>query len=427
MPRYIVVLSMLLIALLIAVGCDDRGTNITRTDWGDLDQTAGIDPNRNHVFQPQLTLQIKNGTELLLGTAYLPAEAFPPTKPVPVLVLLAPEYGDKQYYFRAGLEQLMKEMTASGEIEPMVVYCIGNDPTFGGFWYGQSGPGGKYDDILGDSLIDFLNDFIPAIIDNPSKRGIGGIGQGAYGAFRAAIKHPGLYSSISVADGPLDFDGPSGNGGLMTLFDSAIAEQVAHYTGTDPFDFKANWDSSYTMPTSQMFVGGGFAFSPNDTAITFTREPQSDSLTIRLTITGKESIADSTLVGGGDSTTFIGNIINNTSPPTMDFDFHLPFDADGDVYTPIWDLWMQNNLEDIHDAQGGRPLDGVNMWVASNPGAKWNYYEMTQSWISFLQGNNYSVEEYEYGSFGDAPIQDDEYLYDLLRKMLKFHSDNFKD
>lgn len=425
MPRYILVLSILILTVVVMLGCDDRGTNITTLDLGNLDATAGIDPLRDHVFQPQLSLQLRNNIELLQGAAYLPAEVFPPSEPVPMLILLAPEFGDKLYYFRAGLDNLVKEMTASGEIDPMVVYCVGNPLSFGGFWYGQSAPAGKYDDILGDSIVDFLNNFIPAIIDDPSKRGIAGIGQGAYGAFRAALKNPGLYSSISVADGPLDFDGPGGGGGLTALFDDAIAEQMANYTDTAPFDLIRDWDTARAMPISMMFTGGALAFSPNDTTVFFRRTFPGGQL--QVVVDSAYRIADSNLAGGGDSTTFIGTVNQNLSTPTKDFDFHIPFDGSGGAYAPIWNRWMENNLENIHAAQGGRPLDGVNIWVASNPGARWNYYEMTQSWISFLESQNYAVQEYEYSAYDGEPVVFDEYLYDLLRQMLKFHSDNFKN
>ena len=194
MPRYLLVLLVSAILLTAMFGCDDRGTNIVNVDLGSLQDSAGVDPHRDHVFVPQLSLQIRNPSELLLGSAYLPKEVFPPTRPVPLLILLAPEGGDKFHYFRVGLEQLAKEMTASGEIQPMVIYCMSNDLTFGGYFYASSGPAGDYDSIIGAELVDWLTNFsIPPIIDDPSKRGIGGIGQGAYGAFRAALKHPGVF------------------------------------------------------------------------------------------------------------------------------------------------------------------------------------------------------------------------------------------
>ncbi len=444
MPRYLLITIFLATTLVLTLGCDDRGTNITThdiTSWG-------ISPEEDHVFVPEFSVQLRNPDEIMLMSAYIPRVAQESGLPVPLLVLLAPEGGDKYHYFKAGLFDLAHYMIETGEIEPMAIYCVGNDQTFGGYFYGNTAPAGYYDDIIGDSLVRFLTDFrLPQIIDNPSKRGIGGIGQGAYGAFRAALKHPGAFSSIAVADGPLDFDGPDGTSGLMSLFNSSLAEQEAFYlrnpkvdTTYDPvgdsnildtmaFSYHRDFDSSRSMPVSNMFIGGALAFSPNDTLFVFERDVPAGWSTPRITVLERAQIANDLLPGGGDSTTFVGNVIRAQSEThDIDFDFHLPFDSTGQVYAPIWSRWMANNLDSLHENAGTpNPLNGVNIWIASNPTAKWNYHEMTQSWITFLQNHNYSVEEYNYSGYDDYNITDDEALYDLMREMLIFHSDNFKD
>jgi len=52
---------------------------------------------------------------------------------------------------------------------------------------------------------------------------------------------------------------------------------------------------------------------------------------------------------------------------------------------------------------------------------------MTQSWLTFLRSQNYNITEHPYNSFNGQSVTDDEYLYDLLREMLIFHSENFRD
>jgi hypothetical protein len=434
MLRYMYVLTFLAISLLLVLGCTDRGDSITKVSLGDLESTSGLYPDFDHSFDKDLCMQIRNPDELLLGSAFLPKEVFPPVKPVPLLVLLAPERGDKLHYFKAGLETLMREMIAKGEIEPMAVYCVGNDQTFGGYFYGNNCPVGFYDSILGPRVMPWLSrDVLPAVDDRPSQHGIGGIGQGAYGAFRTAIKNPGAFSSITVTDGPLDFDGPDYDStGLMSLFDSALAEQEAFYqtrpiSDTFPeFSYHRDFDSSRTMPISMMFIGGSLAFSPNDTAYTFTRTVLVNNNTIRIDLMSEAARAAQMIAGplGGDSTTYIWKIVKSQD---NNWAFHLPFDSLGKAYAPAWNRWMANNLENMYTAAGGDALDGVNVWVASNPNAKFHYYEQTQSWLSFLRSEQVSVTEYPYSSFGSDPITQDEYLYDLLREMLIFHSDNFKN
>lgn len=462
MPRYLLVITVFALALMISFGCDDRGTNID-ADGSSTGTIGGIDPDMDHVFHPQLTLQLNNPDELLLAAGYGPIEVFQaPFKPVPLLVLLAPEGEDKNYYFRAGLEQIAIEMTRSGEIQPMFIYCAGNDQTFGGYFYANSDPAGNYDSIVGAELITFLNNLVPWIIDLPRKRGIGGIGQGAYGAFRAALKHPGVFSSISVCDGPLDFDGSDNQSGLLSLFQRSLDEQVSFYNAnpntdttwdtlwdtlwyadTDttiapliyvdsvypvvtilPFSYHMDFDSARVMPLSRMFMGGAMAFSPNDTFVDYTITYANNNISVK--INSRERIADSSMVGGGDSTTYLYNVIKSRDP-LKDFDFHLPFDSAGDMYAPIWSRWMNNNLENLHTQAGGSPLDSVSIWVGTNANAKWGYADMTQSWLSFLRSQNYMVEEFKYDGFSGQPVVDDEYLHDLIRRMLKFHSDNFGD
>jgi hypothetical protein len=497
MRRYLILVAAIVIVLAVVFGCSDRGTNITTLDLGDLEGWPGVDPSPNHPFTPALTLQLKNPQEVLYGAAYWPpgANDIPPSHPLPLLILLAPENGNRFYYFKAGLGELVRELTASGQIQPMIIYCMANDQTFGGYFYGDSDPAGHYDSIFisddtawangadiqpsqpvpdgggpRDDLLQYLHTFYPATIRRPSKRGLGGIGQGAYGAFRIAIKNPGMFSSIAVADGPLDFDG-AGGGGLISLFDDAVAEQEAFYdadppvdtvevsssdiyddilvdtifSGVDtiidtswvkydtiPFNFRRDFDTSMTMPISRMLTGAAFAFSPNDTYMSYRRIIDSVyyqgayHYSMRVIIDSRTQIADSTLPGGGDSTTFIGGIVRRDSHSrNIDMDFHLPFDETGTLYQPVWDRWMANNLENMFEAAGSDPLQGVSMWFATNPHARWNYYEMTQSWMDFLRGKGHEIEEYRYSSYNDDPVVHDEYLIDILREMLIFHSNNF--
>ncbi len=480
MQKYLILVAGVLIIAAIMFGCDDRGTGITPSDMGDLENWA-LAPLDGHVFQPALTLQLRNSTEQLLNSMYVPPEGQKPEPdPLPLLVLLAPETGSQYYYFESGLGELIRELTASGQIKPMIVYCVASDQTFGGYFYGNSDPAGRYDSIFNSDGVDYLSgrddilEFVHretngATIDMPSKRGIGGIGQGAYGAFRVAIKNPGLFSSISVADGPLDFDGADGNSGLIGLFQSALEEEKNYYYhsaptvdtisdsvivpgrnydyvkidttivdgvivtidttwidyDTVPFNYYRDFDTSLTMPLAMMLMGGSLAFSPNDTLITYNRIAMDSINLYRVENVVQYQLVDST---GGDSTTLIRNVIRKGSTShNLEMDFHLPFDSNGAVYTPIWNRWMDNNLQNMYMAQGDQPLNGMKMFIATNPNARWNYYAMTQSWISFLgsQGLDTLITEYPYSSYNENPVVHDEYLFDLLRQMLIFHSNNF--
>jgi hypothetical protein len=417
---------------MLVSGCENRGTNIP--DRPALDK-GGPWTVANHVFSPQLRFQFQNDLELLNMWVYIPQVAADPplglSRPVPLLILLAPQFEDQFFYANHGLETLLKEMIADGTIQPMIVACVSNNNAFGGYFYAggknfENLPhpqSGAYDHIVSTlddtlGLIPFLRRFLH-VIPARQKTGIGGIEMGAYGAFRAALIHDTVFNSISVTDGPLDFDGGPGFGnGLMDLFDDALLEQGLLGGNIKIFDSSSAW------PLSNLFIGGAYAFSPHDTVI-YHR-------VIRpIGPGGVEQdpypAVDSTLKidNPADTLTLISGYFSPGTP--YRFDFHLPFDANGTVFSPIWDnFWMTEDLENLLDSAANK-LNGVDIWVASTSEAKYNYYQQTQSWINTLTSApyNYPVTEYNYQGETGQPADSYQYTYDLLREMLIFHSNSF--
>jgi len=480
MPRYVLILSMLAIAsaLLLALGCNDRGSGIPSAPY---DTEWGLHPSADHSYDKDLALQLRNPDEMWSGSMYIPRVTMDlphgENKKAPVLILLPPQDGNRYYFFKAGLFDLAQKMIASGEIQPMYIYCPRNAHAFGGFFYGNSMPAGRADSIIGSRMIEYLKGRYPNIYPQASKHGIGGVGMGAYGAFRAALKHPFAFASITVTDGPLDFDGPGDHTGFLDLFDEAVAEQQlltayntlepvftdigtlfdttydttldtiadtiididtsidtstivdTNFVPADTFTYKKfdSGDAYISLPLSRLFIGGSLAFSPHDTFVDWEYYYMGS-----YEIFQKFSI--------DDSSTLISDLVHreygDPADTEFDFDFHLPFkDTAGTAYpyfqpSPvIWPLWMRNNLDSLHEsAPYFKPLRDVDIWIATNPEAKWNYYDMTQSWISTLTETfGYDVDVHIYGSFTDEPLTDDAYLYDLLREMLIYHSESFEE
>lgn len=419
-------LLLAVLALMVVVsGCEDRGRNVPTGLV--IENAGGIFPTQ-HAFssnladpynQPQLVLQIRNQFALLKLAIYIPQVVFTLNRPVPALVLLPPQGGDQNYFLERGLKRLLEEMISDGTIQPMIVVSVANDPTFGGYFYGNSWPAGFYDQVLGQKMQQYLQANFPTLISDQQKFGIGGIGQGAYGAFRAAIQNPGLYGSITVLDGPLDFDGPTGTGGLIPLMDSVFVEQP----GLTDVNFRSapingGFDTSSVWPATQMFTGGALAFSPNDTSLT---------LNIGTDAQGNLLISVNTRQQLTDSTTLINQLISG-GPGSNFLHFHLPFLPSQRPYNPIWQTyWMPNNLDSLHVAAGPNTLAGVNMWIKSSPQAKWGYHAMTQSWYNTLTTTfGYTTVEYsEYSGYDGKPAREGEYLYDQLREMLIFQSESF--
>jgi len=226
-------LIVTVLTLVLSAGCTDRGPNVPDRPVSE----GGIMEELDHDFFQELFLQIgrnasKKGPRVPLQIKmYTPEGSITPIsggqpKPVPLLVLLPPQDGRAYYFFDHGLKQLANELIAEGAIKPMAIACVENDPIFGGYFYaGRSAPAGYYDTLIGSSLLEHLYNWTLGILNDSLPVGIGGVGMGAYGAFRAALMHKGVFTSVSATDGPLDFDGPNGDGGFVELFDDALMEQ----------------------------------------------------------------------------------------------------------------------------------------------------------------------------------------------------------
>ena len=403
-----IITLMLIFTLVMVAGCSDRGTNSVE----DITIAEGGPLIMNHIFAAELLLQLKNPYQRLEMVAYQPRITFPTiyggeAKSVPLLILLPPKGKDEYFYFNHGLQQLADELIATGQIQPMMIASISNDLLFGGYFFaGEYAGAGNYDTLVGGTLIDHIDNF-GHTIKNPAKRGIGGFGQGAYGAFRAALLHPGIFTSVSAIDGPLDFDGASGNGGFIPLFADALNEQglLGGTTDGGTQSWRNNFDSLSTYELSRLFIGGSLAFSPHDTLVV-TTSPNDDNIILREC--------------NPDTMTLITDIVKIDA---NDLDFHLPFDSLGNVYTPIWDnYWLPNNLENL---LAGSSLDGVNMWIATSGEASFSYHEQTLSWFSTLQNSGYAATSYTYSGYEGNPATSDQYIYDLLKELLIFHSESF--
>jgi hypothetical protein len=523
------------LTLVLAAGCTDRGPNVPDRPVSE----GGIMEELDHDFFQELFLQIGRNASTkgprvpLQIKMYTPEGSIPwihggQAKPVPLLVLLPPQDGKAYYFFDHGLKRLADELIAEGAIKPMAIACVENDPIFGGYFYaGLSAPAGYYDTLIGNSLLEYLYNNTLGILNDSLPVGIGGVGMGAYGAFRAALIHEGVFSSISATDGPLDFDGPNGDGGFVGLFDDALIEQgllggtpeppnldstwrcdlegfdTLHFAcdslgfdtlvcdsipdtvgwqcdswvvdtlgdsvcvestavidticdeatlvvdtfcakwlpvigdtvcmestlvvdTTYPLSWRAEFDSSGAWHLSRLFIGGALAFTPHDTMVDTTGIYH----IIDSGVTGEGkyyiSIPESQRFTIDDTLTLITEVVKRDQ---FNFDFHLPFDSSGKVYNLIWDMWLANNLESLLN-DNPDALDGVKTWFGTtNEWVFGNYYEQTDSWAKTLLAkyDSTQVQVREYSGYPGNPATNDQYIYDLMREILIFHSKAFEE
>lgn len=423
----LIILSTAIFLLALVGGCSDRESLISTFDVN----TGGVSP-KNHVFVDEFLLQLRNQFQLIRIMLYVPRESFPlhyggaGARELPLLILLPPHGEDANFYLDHGLKELADEMISTGEIVPMYVATIPSDPTeaFGGYLYAGSRnfAAGNFDALVGGTLVDYISKTWRIPSENPAWRGIGGVGTGAYGAFRAALMHPGVFSSISVVDGPMDFDGSPGRGnGLVDLMTQAVVNEQGGFS--DNADLRDRFDSLSSYPISRFFIGAAMAFSPHDTALDYWTEVHAEPTPPyrqELRVFIEEATRGTVGYAIQDTATFITRLITQD---VRNFDFHLPFDYAGQPHQPIWDLWLDNNLENLLT---GNELDGVDMWIATTPEVHYGYHDQTMSWVATLENSGYSPTVEEYTGTPENPATSYQYIFELMRDMLKFHSDNFK-
>ncbi len=117
----------------------------------------------------------------------------------PVLYFLHDAYGDVHTLARRGVAAELHTLMAEGRLPEFLVVA----PEGSGSWFSDYHDGSK-------RYEEFLTSDLPRQIEaryrvrrGRGARGITGISMGGYGAFKLALKHPGLYGSVSSLSGAL--------------------------------------------------------------------------------------------------------------------------------------------------------------------------------------------------------------------------------
>jgi len=349
---------------------------------------------------------------------YLPMELYSPPgydyttqgRPYPTLYLLTPFRGDELYYFHHGLKEVADRLISEGLIEPMFIVCVNGDSHLGGSFYTNSALQGQYFTAItkdttyseyyaetgtsttgiAQSLINSFEQYYPTLLEKEN-RAIGGVGMGGYGAFKISLMTD-YFGSVSAVNAPLDFDG-SGSGGFLALFNEA-------YTASSLDDV----DTSLYDPDMSLILSAAAAFSPHYTAfnIDSVYNDAYDRVTFAYTVT--DSLTD-------DISTYVPSV-----------EVHVPFDASGTTVPEIWDLWMDNNIQNIYegpDAINPAAFDDMPKFLYWSNDARYHYSEQMQTFVQFLDDNSITYEAKEFSGTADY------YIYHLLEDILIFHSQNF--
>lgn len=336
-------------------------------------------------------------------------------RPYPVLYLLLDFGGNAttkdvtdEYYFEIGLRQLADSLINAGIIKPMIIATVDLHNAYGGSWYTNNSIQGRYDDCLVE-FIEYTDTKVNASVHNGRfGRAVAGVGMGGYGAVMLAIRHPGLFSSVSSINGHLAFTAESVEHNFLGVVEWApmVFEEnrVTPLPGPGPYSNAAilpyySIAPDIVRPLAKPFTSLVFsmaaAFSPFF--------PQTATAADSMTWMNKA-------MAGGVET---------------NWKVTLPFDFSGTLWPVVWSHWKDNDPSRI---LYNNPVALSEVQVLVLAGTSGEYNTLAQNRIFrdvAVQRGASTIQYSEYEGYDGYDTQGRNYLIYVLRDILKFHSDNF--
>jgi len=312
----------------------------------------------------------------------------------PTLYLLHDFDGNENYYLFSRISAVADRLIASGEIKPMLIIMPNASAQGLGTFYvdgwmmwnpdqaARKEPG-NFEKMIWDELLYYVE--VQAdpgerpfnVIRKRASRAIGGVGMGGYGALRIAMKHPELFSSVSILNGFTSFEDM-----IRTMIDQTFAENGI--SKGDVEGYYNHLDTAYTKPFSSLMYSMAAAFSPHD--------PQSPS--------------GQTLI--------------------RRYQVDLPFDYQGRIVSSVFTKWLQQD----HTAAMSDPLtsgmyghlDSTGLYIDYSDADQYKANDQAQSFMDALGELALSYESSTYSGYPGYPANHDAFNIQRIEEILKYHS-----
>ncbi len=148
-------------------------------------------------FEKIATATLPKPAEVLVVTP--PSYASSPGRRFPVLYFLHDGYGDGRTLERRGIAVEALVRMKDGRLPEFLIVA----PDAPGSWFSDSYDGKRrYEEFLTGDLPRAIEERF-RVIPGRRARGITGISMGGYGAVKTALRHPGLYASVSSLSGAI--------------------------------------------------------------------------------------------------------------------------------------------------------------------------------------------------------------------------------
>lgn len=312
--------------------------------------------------------------------------------PFPVLYLLHDYGADHNQFEMYNIGEMIADLMASGEIEPMLVVTIEATDLYGLGMYANSSVCGNYEDLIVPELIDLIDrQFAVHTAAGRDARAIGGIGFGGQAAIKLVLKHPDLFSSISAMNAPLAF---AGDGGVTTEGIPGLFKFFFIENGLPPGDFEA-YKAVRDNPDPSKFVTNlifsmSAAFSP----------------TVDLNYLRPWSARDT---------------IPNYTDVVY---FELPFDHQTYVESQVWDRWLEHDVRTLYARDEYREaLNDVAVYIDAGEDDEFGFQHQSALFAQDLAARgNIDYQFHMYGGTDVLTADHNQMLALRLVEVLKFHS-----
>jgi S-formylglutathione hydrolase FrmB len=322
----------------------------------------------------------------------------------PVLYLLHDLWGDyKTFTDVYKVQQIADRLIAEGEIQPMIIVMPDGHNSLGGSFYTNSDLTGRYEDHIVNEIIPMIDTIFHTvaqrdpvteeILTDTRYRAISGHGMGGYGAFKLALHYDTtLFGSVSGMSPFLSFE---------SFLTKEMIDDVFRENGIADDDFS---NSSYKTltplpsgekPLTSVLFAMAAAFSPHDTADTNPDDPY---------------FFDVLRIGA------------------REYGVDLPFDSTRTISpgSETWDRWMSDHdVRTLLINNRGGGFEKLNVYFDCGDQDQLKLYEGTRAFHQLL--SQYGIENtyVEYPGYGGFAAGHDNFVYDRLPELLKFHSRTF--
>ncbi len=307
------------------------------------------------------------------------------------------------------IAQIADQLIAEGQIQPMIIVMPDASSIFlasdrlkenkGGTFYVNSTLLGRYEDYIVQELMavidttfhTFLNKPGEVYIPDPRYRAISGLGMGGYGALRIAMDYDTLFASVSAMSPFTSFESFLTREIIDKVFeenDTASNDfSYSRYKSLNPWEDPEHPDKTY----SQLIFAMAAAFSPHDLA-----DP--------------------------DPTNFFTLIEKAGEKYGVD----LPFDSTRIIPpgSSIWNRWLVHDLK-TRLTNDPTAFGDLSIYLDCGDQNQLNLYEGTRAFDQLLSLYGKEHAYIEYSGYPGYPAGHDNFIYDRLVEILKFHSRNF--